>query len=54
MYRHIRKRLFFNQSRKYMMNLVRLICGADAKDVRFRDFMSICYTSGGVKRLIDL
>ncbi|KAM7359504.1 putative monoamine oxidase sheepish [Cochliomyia hominivorax] len=54
MFYHIQKRLFFNSSRKYMLNLVLMISGCDAKDIDFRNFMSICYTSGGIKRLIDL
>lgn len=37
-----------------MENLVLFISGTDAKDICFKDFMSLCYTSGGLKRLIDL
>ncbi|XP_023308873.2 amine oxidase [flavin-containing] B [Lucilia cuprina] len=54
MQQHIHNRLFFNSSRKYMLNLVLVICGTEAKYISFKDFMSICYTSGGIRRLIDL
>lgn len=37
-----------------MMNLVLLITGVEARDISYHDFMGICYTCGGIKRLIDL
>lgn len=37
-----------------MMNLVILISGVNANNISFIDFMEICYTSNGIKHLIDL
>lgn len=54
MHRHIHKRLFFTTSRKFMLNLVLMAAGTDAGEVSYGDFMAICYSCGGVKRLIDL
>lgn len=51
---HINKRLFFNCSRKYMRNLVLLISGVEAENIRVSAFLAICYTAGGIKRLIEL
>ncbi|XP_073822675.1 putative monoamine oxidase sheepish [Musca autumnalis] len=54
MHSHIRSRLFFSISRNFMFNLVLLICGGEASDITFNQFIHICQTSGGIGRLISL
>ncbi|XP_037958914.1 putative flavin-containing monoamine oxidase AofH [Teleopsis dalmanni] len=54
MYSNICNRLFFNKSRLFMSNVVRIVTGADARQVSYLHFMSICYTCGGLLNIITL
>ncbi|KAL9894920.1 LOW QUALITY PROTEIN: putative monoamine oxidase sheepish [Glossina fuscipes fuscipes] len=42
---YINHRLFFNDSRLFMRNLVLIISGVDAEHISYADFMRICYTA---------
>ncbi|XP_011192942.1 putative flavin-containing monoamine oxidase AofH [Zeugodacus cucurbitae] len=54
MEKHINNRLFFNESRKFMTNLVELVCGSKASDITYKEFMSICYGCGGLQNIINI
>ncbi|KAI9584725.1 probable flavin-containing monoamine oxidase A [Glossina fuscipes] len=51
---YINHRLFFNDSRLFMRNLVLIISGVDAEHISYADFMRICYTAGGIKTLYKI
>uniref|UniRef100_A0A1B0FL80 Amine oxidase n=1 Tax=Glossina morsitans morsitans TaxID=37546 RepID=A0A1B0FL80_GLOMM len=51
---YINHRLFFNDSRLFMRNLVLIITGVDAEHISYADFMRICYTAGGIKTLYKI
>ncbi|XP_055853392.1 probable flavin-containing monoamine oxidase A isoform X2 [Episyrphus balteatus] len=54
MWRHIRKSLFFENSRLFMINFVRLIAGVDSKDISFVEFMNILHSCGDLTTLMEL
>ncbi|XP_053954553.1 putative flavin-containing monoamine oxidase AofH [Anastrepha ludens] len=54
MERHIKNRLFFNESRKFMTNLVELVCGSKATNITYKEFMSLCYGCGGLQNIINI
>nr|XP_014096519.1 putative flavin-containing monoamine oxidase AofH [Bactrocera oleae] len=52
--KHIHNRLFFNESRKFMTNLVELVCGSKASDITYKEFMSLCYGCGSLQNIINI
>lgn len=52
--KHIHNRLFFNESRKFMTNLVELVCGSKASDITYKEFMSLCYGCGSLQNIINM
>ncbi|XP_030376417.1 probable flavin-containing monoamine oxidase A isoform X2 [Scaptodrosophila lebanonensis] len=51
---HICGSLFFNKSRRFMLNVVELVCGVDASEVNYDEFMCVCSSCGGLRMIIDL
>lgn len=54
MWANVKKNLYFDSSRVFMKNLIRLVAGVDAKDISFVEFMNIVHSCGSIKALIDL
>ncbi|XP_067632807.1 uncharacterized protein shps [Eurosta solidaginis] len=51
---HIHNRLFFKESRKFMTNLVELVCGLKPSFITYKEFMSICYGCGGLQNILNI